>query len=640
MCGIVGAFHFSRADPVSHELLIRLRETMHHRGPDDEGIWINEDCKVGFGHRRLSIVDLSPEGRQPMTTEDGSLVITFNGEIYNHLSYRTQLEKRGHRFRSHSDTEVILHLYQEFGADCVEHLDGMFAFAIWDQISGRLLLARDRLGIKPLYYIVRSGMLLFASEIKAILAHPEVARELDREALGYYLALKTVPAPGTLFAGILKLEAGTVLIGGRDGVFRKRTYWDVVSPSSPINNAADDQVTTKTIRKLLTTAVSKRLMSDVPIGVFLSGGLDSSTIVALIATLQSQAINTFSVGIEDVPEANELEYARLVAKQFGTNHQEVMIGQKELVEYLPDLVYQQDEPLADPVCVPLFYLSRLARRSGVKVVLTGEGSDEQFLGYDSRIKFLRRYQRTWRPLLALPKGMRQRMHGLVAKLHRSTGLGRRSERILGKAARGEEVFLGSQAIDVDTMERLMAESAREAVGRASQAVSDVCRSLLVAWPSADITSRVIYIDLKIRIAELLLMRIDKVTMSVGLEARVPFLDYQLAEYLMTVPLRLKLKGWQAKYLLKRAVDDLLPPRIVKRPKKAFAAPVGAWIRNGLADFAHESIFNSGLCKLGLFRYSVVDRMLAEHLSGQENHDVRLWNLINLSAWYDRFFGRN
>jgi asparagine synthase (glutamine-hydrolysing) len=640
MCGIVGAFHFSRTDPVSGELLIRMRETIHHRGPDDEGIWINGDCKIGFGHRRLSIVDLSPEGRQPMTTEDGSLVITFNGEIYNHLIWRKQLEQRGHRFRSHCDTEVILHLYQEYGVDAVKHLDGMFAFALWDQSSGRLLLARDRLGIKPLYYTLQSGMLLFASEIKAILAHPDITRELDREALGCYLALKTVPAPRTLFAGILKLEPGTVLIGGRDGLFRKNAYWDVVLPTNQIDYGADCQATTKTIRKLLTTAVSKRLMSDVPIGVFLSGGLDSSAIVALQSTLQSQTINTFSVGIEDVPEANELEFARLVAKQFRTNHQEILIGQKDLMDYLPNLVYQQDEPLADPVCVPLFYLSRLARQSGVKVVLAGEGSDEQFIGYDSRINFLRHYQRTWRPLMALPKGIRQRMHRLAATLHRATGFGSRSERILGKAARGEEVFLGSQAFDSDTMERLFAENTRKFAGQAAHAVSDTCRPLLEAWPSADITSRVIYIDLKIRIAELLLMRIDKVTMSVGLEARVPFLDYQLAEYLMTVPLRLKLKGWHAKYLLKSAVSDLLPLRIVKRPKKAFAAPVGAWIRNGLADFAHDSIFKSGLRKLGLFRYSVVDRMLADHLSGQENHDVRLWNLINLSAWYDRFFGRN
>jgi asparagine synthase (glutamine-hydrolysing) len=640
MCGIVGAFHYDRVEPVSSELLVRLGETLHHRGPDDGGVWVNPERTLGFAHRRLSIVDLSPDGHQPMTTEDGALAITFNGEIYNYLDWRPKLERRGHRFHSRSDTEVILHLYQEYGAQCVEHLDGMFAFALWDQAAGRLLLARDRLGIKPLYYVRRPGMLLFASEIKALLAHPEVARELDREALGYYLALKTVPAPQTLFAGISKLEAGSVLIGGRDGSFQTRPFWDVVSPSRPVDPTIDEQAAVETTRKLLTTSVAKRLMSDVPLGVFLSGGLDSSAIVALMASLQSQPVNTFSVGIVNAPEENELDYARLVARRFATNHQEVMVGKNELVQYLPDLVYQQDEPLADPVCVPLFYLSRLARSSGVKVVLAGEGSDEQFLGYDTRIRFLRRFQRTWKPLLAVPAGVRRRMHEVAATIHRTTGLGRRCERILGKAARGDELFLGSQAFDGDAMERLFDESAQKALGAASRAVSEACRPLLAAWPAADITSRVIYIDLKIRIAEFLLMRIDKVTMSLGLEARVPFLDYRLAEYLMTIPMRLKLKGWNAKYLLKRAMADLLPPSILERPKKAFAAPVGMWIRDGLSDFARDVIFQSGLRKLGLFRYAAVEQMLIEHCSGQRNHDVRLWNLMNLSAWYDRFFGTN
>jgi asparagine synthase (glutamine-hydrolysing) len=640
MCGIVGVFHYDRSEPVSSELLVRLGETLQHRGPDDAGVWVNTERTVGFAHRRLSIVDLSPDGHQPMTSANGSLVLTFNGEIYNHLDWRPKLERRGHRFHSRSDTEVILHLYQEYGVECVEHLDGMFAFALWDQDAGRLLLARDRLGIKPLYYVLRPGMLLFASEIKALLAHPEVASELDREALGYYLALKTVPAPRTLFAGIRKLQAGSILIGGRDGSFRTRSFWDVVSPSRPVDPALDEQAAAATIRKLLTEAVAKRLMADVPLGAFLSGGLDSSAIVALMATLQSQPINTFSVGIENIPEENELEYARLVAQRFATNHQEVIIGPNDVIEYLPDLVYQQDEPLADPVCVPLFYLARLARASGIKVVLAGEGSDEQFLGYDTRIHFLRRFQRLWRPLLALPAGMRRRMHELAATVHRATGLGRRCERILGKAARGDALFLGSQAFDGDTLERLFGDGAPKELGEASRAVADTCRPLLAAWPAADIASRVIYIDLKIRIAELLLMRIDKVTMSLGLEARVPFLDHRLAEYLMTVPMQLKLKGWNAKYLLKRAMADLLPPVILERPKKAFAAPVGAWLRNGLSSFARDVIFQSGLRKLGLFRYAAVEQMLEEHCSGQRNHDTRLWNLMNLSAWYDRFFGQN
>jgi asparagine synthase (glutamine-hydrolysing) len=637
MCGIAGIYHFGRSDPIDRELLCRIRDVMAHRGPDDEGCWTEPDHSIGLAHRRLSIVDLSPDGRQPMANEDESVWVTFNGEIYNHAEWRARLESEGHRFRSRSDTEVILHLYEKFGTDCVKHIDGMFAFAVWDRPARRLLLARDRLGVKPLYYVQHNGMLLFASEIKALLAHPEVPRELDRESLGLYLALKTVPAPGTMFAGVRKVPAGAVLVCDAGGPRPPCHYWDVVTAERPMSGRLDEHAAVERVRTLLNESIAKRLMADVPIGVFLSGGLDSSAIVALMAPMASGPLNTFSAGIADVPGCNEFEFALTVSKRFGTNHQEVSVGSREVADYLSELAYSQDEPLADPVCVPLYYLSKLARRSGVKVVLVGEGSDEQFLGYDSRINFLRRYQRTWARLLAMPRAARRALEAVVDAVHRSTGLAGRAARVLASATRGDTPFLGSQAFGAEDLERVLEGPVRDGREGAMRAVRRALEPLLAAWPAAEIASRMAYIDLKIRLAELLLMRVDKITMSVGLEAREPFLDYRLCEFLMTVPMSQKLPNWEAKYLLKRAVEDVVPENIIRRPKQPFAAPVAEWIRGGLADFARDTILHSSLRRLGLFNYPAIEQMLEEHVSGRRNHDVRLWNLMNLSAWYDRYF---
>lgn len=637
MCGIVGVFHYARSEPVPADVLERMRETLHARGPDDAGLWVNEARTVGLAHRRLSIVDLSADGRQPMSNEDGSIWVTFNGEIYNHSGWRSRLERKGHRFRSNSDTEAILHLYEEYGPGCVEHLDGMFAFGLWDEHAQRLLLARDRLGVKPLYYTQQQGMILFASEIKALLAHPLVSRGLDMQAMGLYLTLKAVPAPRTLFQGIQKLEAGTVLTCDTSGNLRQHRYWDPADPSRSWNAACDEDEAVGTIRSLLGQSIAKRQMSDVPIGVFLSGGLDSSAVVALMAPLVSRAINTFSVGIRDLQGYDELDYARQVAERFGTAHREIKIGKEELIAYLPQLVHDQDEPLADPVCVPLYYLSRLARESGVKVVLVGEGSDEQFLGYDSRVNFLKRYRRTWAPLLAMPRGALRGMHATAAAFHRATGLARRPERVLRKAARGEAIFLGSMAFSEEEVDSLLNGTLDDPVARAGQAVADACRPLEQAWPGAEIATRMSYVDLKIRIAELLLMRIDKVTMSVGLEAREPFLDARLVEYTMTLPARLKLKGWEPKHLLKRAMEGFLPENIIRRPKQAFAAPVGAWIRAGLDGYARKVVLESSLRGLHLFRYDAIESLFDDHVAGRADHGVRLWNLMNLSAWYDHWF---
>ncbi len=636
MCGILGIYNYGNAAvPVTSDLLVRLRDTMQHRGPDDAGWWARRDGKVGLAHRRLSIVDLSADGRQPMANEDGTVLVTFNGEIYNHRDLRKPLERQGHRFRSRSDTEAIVHLYEEYGSACVHHLDGMFAFGIWDEGRQALFLARDRLGVKPLYYTQQRGVLLFASEIKALLAHPLIAADLDLEALHHYLTFKTTPAPLTMFAGIRKLPAGCCLTCDRHGHAETARYWDPVSPPQGRPEAGDEKAAAARVRTLLTESVTKRLMADVPTGVFLSGGLDSSAVVALLAPQLSRPLNTFSVGIKDVEEEDELGYARLVARHFATNHQEILIGRKDLEEYLPELVYHQDEPLADPVCVPLFYLSRLARRCGTVVVQAGEGSDELFFGYDSRLHFLKSYHRKWRPLLALPGWVVRGLHAGFSCLHRATGWGSRWQHVLGKAARGDELFWGSVAFGEPEKDQVLTAWAGGA--HSSQvALQEALRPLHEARPSADFATRVAYLDLKVRLAELLLMRTDKVTMSQGVEAREPFLDYRLVEYLMAVPWSWKLRGWQPKYLLKRALAGLLPEEILRRPKKAFAAPVGSWLRAGLGAFAAQVIFGSRLKERGLFQYDRVRQLLEDHVEGRRDHGVKIWTLMNLSAWYDRW----
>lgn len=637
MCGIFGAVYFgSNTVPLSGPLVSRIRDTMRHRGPDDAGLWLSPDQRVALAHRRLSIIDLTPDGRQPMANETETVRVTFNGEIYNYLDLRRELLGRGHRFCSRSDTEVILHLYEEVGVRCVERLDGMFAFGLWDEPNRRLLLARDRLGVKPLYYTRQHGMLLFASEIKALVAHPLVERDLDPEALYHYLTFKAVPAPLTMFAGIRKLPAGHVLTCDARGDIEVVRYWDPVSAEGGPMDPVDPVAAADRVRELFTASVTKRLVSDVPTGVFLSGGLDSSAIVALTAPQSGRPLNTFSIGIKDLEGYNELDYARLVAERFGTNHRELLIGRAEVESYFPELVHHQDEPLADSVCVPLFYLSQLARKSGVPVVQVGEGSDEQFLGYDTRIDFLRGYERKWARLRALPRFALRGFYLAATAGRVVSSRADRSRRALRKVLDGDELFWGSVAFNEKDKARVLDPSFPEPARTSQALLNDISRPLTAAWPQADAAAHVAYVDIKFRLAELLLMRVDKVTMSVGVEAREPFLDYHLVEYLMRLPGRTKLNGWTPKYLLKRAMAGLLPENIIDRPKQPFAAPINAWLHAGLDGFIRDGIFRSKLRDRRLFDYGVIGRMLDDHAARRGDYGVSLWTLMNLSAWYDHW----
>ncbi len=652
MCGICGIYEYGLNRPgVDAEMVARMRDTMSHRGPDDAGVYVTEDRRIGLGNRRLAIVDLSPAGHNPMPNEDGRVWITFNGEIYNHESLRPALQAKGHRYRSRADTETIIHLYEESGLDFVQELEGDFAIALWDENTKRLVLARDRIGVKPLYYAVSGGRLIFASEIKAILEHPSVARDVDEEALYHYLTFLTTPAPQTLFAGIQKLPAGCMLTCDAKGDVKVTRYWDAIS-ARPDPALKDEQAIAEELRRLLSESIEKRMMSDVPFGVFLSGGIDSTANVALMSTLMSQPVRTFTVGFRDNPAYNEIEEARFAAKEFGTDHHEVMISQQELLDFLPDLIFHQDEPIADPVCVPLYYVSKLARETGTKVVQVGEGSDELFCGYPDYASYLDLHDRLWRHLSRLPAPVRRSMASLGSALHR-TGLTRLLPKgrkmmpdLLRRLGDGEELFWsGTFVFDEVNKQQLLTPEAKSRLGvirggknnfsSYSVVRADLDR-LLASKPDADQLDRMIYQELKLRLAELLLMRVDKMTMATSVEARVPFLDHKLVEFAMSIPSHLKYHEGETKYILKRALKGIIPDRVLRRRKQGFGVPINEWMLDRLGGFVENTLFNSALRRRKLFDYGFVRRLLDEHRSGRTNYAFFLWSLLNLSLWYDQW----
>jgi asparagine synthase (glutamine-hydrolysing) len=650
MCGICGIYEYGLAEPeVTGSLIAAMRDEMIHRGPDDAGVYITEDRRLGLGHRRLSIVDLSEAGRNPMTNEDGQIWITFNGEIYNHQVLRDRLMGLGHRYRSRTDTETILHLYEERGLDFVHELEGFFAIALWDNRERKLILVRDRIGIKPLYYTVSGGRLIFASEIKAILSHPGITRDINEQALYHYLTFLTTPAPLTLFAGISKLPAGCMLTCTADGEIKVTRYWDAIA--RPPDKALTEQETVGEIYRLLEEAVRKRMMSDVPFGVFLSGGIDSTSIVALLSQMISEPVRTFTVGFKDSPDYNELEEARWVAEQYGTDHHEVIIDQNDLLDSLPELIFHQDEPIADPVCVPLHYVSRLTRETGTKVIQVGEGSDELFCGYRDYAAYLDIYRRLWNPLGKLPDPIRRGISGVALAAYNTGGrrllpVGKKlAPDLLRRFAEGEEIFWSGAFVFDETSKRsLIGPEMRQRldIGATAHRFSSysVIRQdldrLLAAHPDADQLEKMTYQELKLRLPELLLMRVDKVTMASSLEARVPFLDHKLVEFAMAIPQEMKYAGGETKRLLKLALKGRIPDRVLQRKKKGFGVPVREWMLERLGTIIEDSIMESPLRSRGLFDYSYIKHLIEEHRRHSINYSFWIWSLFNLTLWYDRW----
>jgi asparagine synthase (glutamine-hydrolysing) len=642
MCGICGVWEYGAASGrVGVGLVERMRDRMEHRGPDDSGARVFDDGRLGLGFRRLSIVDLSRAGNQPMNgCEEPGVWLVFNGEIYNHAGLRAGLEQRGHVYHSRTDSETIIHLYEERGLDFINYIEGDFAIALWDSRRERLVLARDRVGVKPLYFMHASGRLIFASEIKSILAHTQVTAEVDEDALYHYLSFLTTPAPRTLFGGINKIPAGHMLVVERDGSVETIRYWDALPPDARTNGDArvvSEEEHRAEILRLLRDSISKRMMADVPFGVFLSGGVDSSANVALMAEQMSRPVETFTVAYKDHAELNELDSARDIAVRFGTNHHEVMIGERDMLDLLPAMVFHQDEPLADPVCVPLYYVSKLARESGTIVVQVGEGSDEVFSGYDKYIKYLRLYERFWRHAERAPRLARRAAGALAGPLvNAATGNAEASE-LARRFGAGESPFWGAAVVFGEGLKsRLVSRELRARLGGLSSygVVREDLERVERERPASDFLARMTYLELKLRLPELLLMRVDKMTMAASIEARVPFLDHRLVEYAMGVPRALKVEGRSGKHVLKRALEEVLPRDVLYRPKRGFGAPVEDWFRGPSAAELESRVMTSTLHRRDFLDYSFVARLFEEHRRGARNHGFHLWALLNLSLWYE------
>jgi asparagine synthase (glutamine-hydrolysing) len=643
VCGIVGQYNFGgAADATVAErdrgLVLAMRDRIAHRGPDDGGLWQSPDGRVVLGHRRLSIVDLSPAGHQPMSNEDGAVWITFNGEIYNHAQLREELHlDERHKFRSRSDTEVIVHLYEERQAKVVEAIDGMFAFGIWDAARRRLVLARDRMGKKPVYYTIAAGRLLFASEIKALLAHPDVARRLDLVALNEYLTFSNVPEPKTMFEGIRKLPAGHTLVCDEHGRLTVERYWsplDGPAWTPPANRGE----AVERVRELVKTAVKKRLMADVPVGAFLSGGVDSSTNVALMSRLVSTPLQTFTIeftGFGPAENFHDVPYARQVAAMFGCRHTEVQVTAAEALAYVPEMVRSQDEPLGDPACLPMHFVSRAAHQAGIKVVLVGEGSDEVFCGYPTFTQLLETHDGRWMQLKRMPRFLR---HVVKRGAELAGAPGGRVD-VLRRAAEDEPLYMGLDVVFADWEKgKLYTEAGRRAMpGKAADIASAYYREILERRPNADFSQQMSYVELRNRLPELLLMRVDKFSMAHSLEARAPFLDHTLATYALSLPAGIKMQGERTKAVLKDAAHEWLPEDVVERQKQGFRVPVPAWLRAELAPWAEDVLRRSPIHQLKLFDEGFILDLFRRHKEGGVDHSFDLWCLINLFGWYEQWF---
>jgi asparagine synthase (glutamine-hydrolysing) len=614
---------------VDTAVLQRMRDVITHRGPDDEGIFI--EGAVGLGHRRLSIVDVSG-GHQPMTNEDGTLRITYNGEIYNHTDFRAQLEALGHVYKTHCDTETILHLYEEHGEHCVDFLRGMFAFAIWDQRRKELFIARDRLGVKPLYYVhTDDGSLYFGSEIKTLLEAGAIKPEINYRAMPDYLANHATSGEETLFRGVKRLLPGHVMLW-RDGELRVSRYWDVSFVRHEDEGRSDKDYIAEW-SELFRTSVRLRLMADVPLGMFLSGGIDSSAIAAVMSGMVTEPIKTFSVAFKE-REANELEYARLIARQFKTNHHEVVVSPEDFFTVLPRLVWHEDEPLAHPSSVALYFVSLLSSQH-VKVVLTGEGSDELLAGYA-------RYRKT---ILNLALGARY--HKFTPSAFRNL-LRRQIEGMPGAKLRQkllrsflnvspdiESIYFDNFAVFPRAMQQeLLTPEMRERVGTIDPYTG--LREVLKETDATSFLDRLLYADIKTYLHELL-MKQDQMSMATSVESRVPFLDHKLVEFTSGLPERLKLRGWTTKYVLRESMKGLLPEAILKRPKMGFPVPIGTWFRGAYSYVIDDYVLSDRALARGIFSPDFVRSLVARHQTGGENHSERLWALVNFEIWQRQFF---
>ncbi|MCF8061143.1 MAG: asparagine synthase (glutamine-hydrolyzing) [Deltaproteobacteria bacterium] len=640
MCGICGKLDLT-GKPVPETLLEAMCRTIAHRGPDDHGILM--DPPVGLGHQRLSIIDPSPSGHQPMSNEDGTVWLVYNGEIYDFENLRRLLLERGHRLSSRTDGEVLIHLYEDEGVDCLRRLNGMFAFALWDAARKRLWVGRDRLGIKPLCYFWDGSRFVFGSEIKAILSDPEVPRRIDPEGLDLYLSLNYVPPPYTLFRGVRKLSPGCHLVI-EEGRLIETSYWDITAgsdaranPNRPPEADPDPKAYGEALFKTLDAAVRRRLIADVPLGAFLSGGLDSSIIVGLMARHMDRPVQTFSIGYRDLPSFDETAYAREVADFHGTDHHEFRLDHRDVLDAFPAVLKTLDEPFADSSAVPTFIVSRETRRH-VTVALSGDGGDELFAGY-------RMYQgEAWARAYGRVPGFLR--NGLIAPLvnllpERRNAPGLEAVRRAKKFVRGmsrsftdrycgwREIFPLAQreALLQEPLRRdLYRELARRAAARSAG-----------RFPG-DVVNRMLYLDVRGLLHADMLTKVDRMSMANALEVRVPMLDHTVVECAFAMPGGVKLRGRTGKAVLLEAFRDILPPSLLHRPKMGFEMPINAWLRGELRFLVDEYLNEEAVGNQGIFRPEAVTELVRRHMGGFQDTSWHLWNLIVFSYWHRSYIG--
>jgi asparagine synthase (glutamine-hydrolysing) len=628
MCGICGIVSTNRDVAPSRARLEAMRDSMTHRGPDAAGLYI--EAGVGLGHRRLSIVDVE-HGQQPMFSDNRRFVVVYNGEMFNHPSLKPQLEASGVHYRTRSDTETLLHLFERYGEKAVDHMRGMFAFAVWDTVERKLVLGRDRFGVKPLYYLHQSdGSLLFASEIKGLLAATDSSPKLNLSALPDFLANHATSGEETLVAGVRRLAPGHTMVW-QDGSISTRRYWDLqygaqVATSQP--NPADEAALVTEFTNRFTEAVRIRLMSDVPLGMFLSGGIDSAAITAVMAGLVTDPIRTFSVAFSE-REANELAYARMVASAFRTDHREVVVSPQQFFAALPRLIWHEDEPMAHPSSVALYFVSKLASQH-VKVVLTGEGSDEMLAGYNRyRVtNFNARFGALYERLL--PRLARRAIVRTIAGLPRTSRIAQRVSRtFLTRGTDLDSLYFDNFAVFARLDQRaLLTKKIQAHIGDVDPYVA--FHAALDRVRDRPLVSQLLYADVNTYLHELL-MKQDQMSMAASIESRVPFLDHPLAEWIANLPQSMKLRGTTTKWILRAAMKHRLPAAIIDRPKMGFPVPIGAWLRGAWRPLLDEYLLGDRALDRGLFEPNAVKALIAEHLAGY-NHSERLWALLTFEIW--------
>lgn len=643
MCGIVGFRSLSNFEAL-RDFLPRATASLAHRGPDDSGLFFDERCGVGLGHRRLSVIDLSRAGQQPMSSDDGRVHIVYNGEVYNFKEIRQTLEARGHKFRSETDTEVILKAYLQWGIECLQEFIGMFSLAIWDSRKQLLYLVRDRLGIKPLFYYFKDGTLLFASELKGLMAFKSFDKDIDPDSIPLFLHYQYVPAPKTIFKNTYKLLPGHYLVFNGEDLNANRYWAPPDEPEGDLSTVNDEEKLLSRLDELLTEAVSLRLISDVPLGALLSGGIDSSMVVALMQKVSTAPVRTFSIGF-DVEGYNEAVWAAEVAKHLGTDHTELYVTPQEAMEVIPSLPDLYDEPFADSSAIPTFLVCQLAR-SDVTVALSGDGGDEQFAGYVrywTTQAMAHGFQRLWLPvrksmaniLGAIPAGFVERCYlpwrQFLPQRFRVANFADKWQKLIYLLNKTEISDLYRMTICLwseDEVFRLAGRRLPE--GEYERVFKDT-----VDWP---LLARLMRVDQETYLPDAMLTKVDRASMAVSLEVRVPLLDHRVVEYTAKMPDTLKFRNGTGKYLLKKLLARYVPNHLFERPKMGFGVPIDRWFRSELKELLLDYLSPSRLKKEGLFDETIVENKIKEHLSGRINHHYRLWALLMWEMWRERWLG--